>query len=149
MATELSVHDDESVSPDHVVSSDDDEFGNLELSNSYELKPHQYETISWMLQREEKEVYGIKGGILALGMGTGKTIISVASCNCAFKSFLYRRFPNLIVCPKMLVSTWEEEIRKFFGNNCKYFVFYNERFRPKTLFDQVTFGDLDGHELVI
>ena len=59
--------------------------------------------------REQQEHHGIKGGILHLEMGMGKTLISLIYC------LLNRRenCPSLIVVPVKLIHNWQNEVKKF------------------------------------
>ena len=44
-----------------------------------EAKPHQTEGVEWMLNREQSEDNGVRGGIVADEMGLGKTVQVVAT----------------------------------------------------------------------
>ena len=92
----------------------------------FENKPYQAECFAWCLAREQaqhiehtaqqphieaqQEVEEKKGGILALEMGLGKTIIMLALIESNIKK-------TLIVLPRALLDQWEENIKKTFGHN--------------------------------
>jgi len=61
-------------------------------------------------QQTEQDPEEKKGGILALEMGLGKTIIMLALIETNIKQ-------TLIVLPRSLLDQWEENIQKTFGHN--------------------------------
>ena len=61
-------------------------------------------------QHTERATEDKKGGILALEMGLGKTIIMLALIEANIKQ-------TLIVLPRSLLDQWEENIQKTFGHN--------------------------------
>lgn len=82
----------------------------LELGLS-KLKAEQLDVYNECLER--------KNGGLCLSLGAGKTLTSLVI---ALK--LSGNGKILVVCSKTLVSSWENEIKKFFGNSLKYLVFH-------------------------
>ena len=80
---------------------------------------YQEETIDWLNEREENEFLGIRGGILYLKMGLGKTFISL-------EHIRRNGGTNLIVCSKSIISVWINEIKKFLGEEFKYFVLHSD-----------------------
>ncbi len=62
-----------------------------------DAKPHQSEAIDWVIRS-----HGI--GILAYGMGLGKTFIGIRSC------LALARNRVLVVCPSHLKNNWKDEI---------------------------------------
>ena len=77
------------------------------------LFPHQIEAINFMSKREKiKDPSGIRGGILNLEMGMGKSLTSAC--------FTYLRKgpdtgPTLIVCSKTILNEWKKQcFEKFF-----------------------------------
>ena len=67
---------------------------------------------------------------MSLPLGTGKTLLSLCVC-------LYRTINNtnpILVCTsKSLISNWESEIKKFFGNELKYEVVHKSMFPKKNI----------------
>jgi len=97
----------------------------LPLNNKYILFPHQVEALSFMRKRERTPVRGIRGGIVQLKMGMGKTLCALAHtltsprepCKEKYGS---HGFPTLIVASKTVMMEWKKEgISKFFGNRVK------------------------------
>ena len=83
----------------------------------FDEKSYQVECFVWCLAREQAQpqaqqvvVEDKKGGILALEMGLGKTIIMLALIEANIKQ-------TLIVLPRALLDQWEENIQKTFGHN--------------------------------
>ena len=91
----------------------------------FDEKSYQVECFVWCLAREQAQqaqaqqaqaqaqqvvVEDKKGGILALEMGLGKTIIMLALIEANIKQ-------TLIVLPRSLLDQWEENIQKTFGHN--------------------------------
>lgn len=69
-------------------------------------KSHQIEPIDWVVARDMT-------GIVAYGMGLGKTFIGIRSC------IAYKRKRVLVVCPAHLKRNWYKEITKWgFGATC-------------------------------
>jgi SNF2 family DNA or RNA helicase len=77
----------------------------------WNIKPHQIETLQWLYEREKTSFMGIRGGIVALDMGLGKSLtVTVHSL-----SRERGRYPTLLVCSKTLLSSWRGDLTKFFG----------------------------------
>jgi len=80
------------------------------------IKPHQVKTLTWMKEREESSTVktrGVRGGILHLTMGLGKTLTALVHTLSAKKG----KFPTLVICSKTVMINWDRDgIMKFFGN---------------------------------
>lgn len=61
--------------------------------------------------------------IISIPMGGGKTRISLTLSKVIFHNI---RKPILVVLPKVLLSVWEEEIKKTFDSDLKYQILYPE-----------------------
>lgn len=71
-----------------------------------QLRPYQMETIRWARRREAcKEM---PGGLVGHEQGCGKTIIMLC--------LMRHEVPNLVICPKTVMSAWREEAQKWFGD---------------------------------
>lgn len=78
-----------------------------------------------------KECIEKKYGGLSLSVGSGKTIISIV-----ISLYLSMNKPILIIVSKSLISSWEDEIEKFYGTQLKYKVLNHDiskwKLKPKT-----------------
>ena len=77
------------------------------------------------------------GGLL-LPMGTGKTLLSVLIS--LIQSSNYTDNKILVVVSKSLITTWKEEIAKFFGNALRYEIFHKESI--KAMANWIPTGDI-------
>eukprot|EP00965_Chrysotila_dentata_P205249 6182846-Pleurochrysis_carterae.AAC.1 len=80
----------------------------------FNLYRHQSVGIRWMQRQERGEnplAPGVTGGVLADEMGLGKTVqcLSVVALDVAAGASK----PTLIVCPKALFATWQNEAQRF------------------------------------
>lgn len=99
------------------------DFDSVVLEGDYELLPHQKRCLEWMFGMEEllnKRECGMKGGMLSLEMGLGKTLTMLAYLN------LTNKKPNLVICSKTVVDVWRRDIAKFYGNRVNYIVLHKE-----------------------
>ena len=103
---------------------------------NYKLLPHQLESLKFMKKCEEKCMLGVRGGILGLSMGLGKTLTSLhhvlskyISHENGTNTFLndIQISPVLVVCPKTALITWKTEIRKFIGQHVNILVFSKQK----------------------
>ncbi|AVK77069.1 SNF2 N-incomplete domain and Helicase C-domain containing protein [Pandoravirus macleodensis] len=81
----------------------------------YALLPHQVDALTWMRGREAVEpgrVYGLRGGVLSMRMGLGKTPTSLSLALTAPRGDM----PTLIVCSRPVLKEWHTSgVAKFFG----------------------------------
>jgi len=101
-----------------------------------EEKPFQGECFQWCLYREQAGLAPL-GGILALEMGLGKTIIMLALMECNFK------YHTLIVVPLSLLNQWEKIIQKQFGH--QPLVYHGTK--PKNM--QLSLEEIKGKPIVL
>lgn len=103
---------------DRDYSQDDFPYQGIPADTRFKSAPlkHQEQAIEWMQFREEVVYEGIRGGMLLLDMGLGKTFITLAVC-------MLSGGPTLIVVPAQLVYVWKTEIEKHF-HGLKYFLYH-------------------------
>lgn len=81
----------------------------------YALLPHQVDAVTWMRGREAIEpgrVYGLRGGVLSMRMGLGKTPTALALALTAPRGDM----PTLVVCSRLVLKEWHTSgVAKFFG----------------------------------
>ena len=80
---------------------------------------YQKEAIGWMSEREAEEIRGVKGGVLSLDPGLGKTLVYLTHTLLAPK-----KTSTLVVVPKSLIGETVTTIKKFFGERVRFVVFY-------------------------
>lgn len=87
----------------------------LSLKKPYELYPHQEQAIHFM-KKMENETTQLRGGIVSLKMGLGKTLSALSHILTAPKG----EWPTLIVVSKTIIDVWiEDGINKFFADSHK------------------------------
>ncbi len=92
----------------------------------YEPMKHQKTALKFMRDREND--YDLRGGIIALEVGLGKTFTSL------YHSMICEEpKQTLIIAPKTALYTWVNEIKKFYGNTVSYFVFRKDEKRVSTI----------------
>lgn len=118
-----------------------DENGRL-LKERYSLFDYQIRTLNWMVDMEKKEK-NLKGGIISLSMGLGKTLTSL----CLICNDFPDELPTLVICSKSVLNTWKEEIEKFVGTETLPFIIF-QRDEAKDI-QKITFEDLISKRIVI
>lgn len=103
------------------------EYG-VTLEPPFRLLTHQINCIGWQLQREDTEFLGIKGGIVSLDMGAGKTLILGVTILSRYKP---GQCATLVVMPKSLLGNFVGECTKFFGRRFKALMWHPEFFEKE------------------
>lgn len=120
-------------------------FQNFLSRNKLESKPFQSECFRWCIGKEEKKQHeqhkpgadAKPGGILALEMGLGKTIVMLGLLKCNVKA------QTLIVLPLSLLDQWEKCIIKFCV--CKPLVYHGSRKQNM----KISLAELKAYPIVI
>lgn len=111
------------------------------LKSGVEIKGYQKEAISW-IRTPKSGIRNKKGGILCFHMGLGKTFSSLCATIPA------QRKPGfggtLVVCPLSVLTTWKQEIEKFFESELKSIFIY-----PKTELMKYTKKELIEANVVV
>jgi len=115
----------------------------LPISKKYNLMPHQIDIIKYMRRIEnERNSYGLRGGILQLEMGLGKTLIAISHSLISPSG----GFPTLVVVQKSLLRMWRDDgFFQFFDNRVKVLYFHNEM----ATLENVTRSDVLKYDFVI
>ena len=92
------------------------------LPSNYALLPHQKVGVEWMFRRSSITNAGMRGGILALPVGVGKTLTLVTYAAMVQGVHVY-------VCKNDLISTVRADVQKFYPTT-KYFLLDQKR-NPK------------------
>ena len=109
----------------------------LPLDPKYKLYSHQIKALAFMKSRNSLVHHGIRGGILQMQMGMGKSLVALSCCltsprpSCR-EVFGKKGFPSLIIASKTVMREWEEEgISKFFGDRIKVFYLHRDYLTSK------------------
>lgn len=116
---------------------------NIYLKSDKCLYSYQKDALIWMRKCEEKTRYGIRGGLLQLQMGLGKTLISLMHCLQTYEPGK----PTLIVASSSIILTWRMMINKFFtGVKCLCF---HKDYVPQKVLNNLTMEDFKKQHFVI
>jgi len=113
----------------------------VELNDYFKtsLFDYQNKVVEWMMSRENESIYGIKGGLLMLDMGLGKTLCALSMIALNKEGggggVLDCQKTTLIVAPAQLTHVWEYEIKKHL-KGISYVLFYGSN-RQKKLDDYI------------
>ncbi len=113
------------------------------LNPGFKYMGHQQTTIEWMHSMPE-------GGILALQMGLGKTLISLTYAVMNYEK--YGSLPSLVVCSKTLIDGWIGAINKFFEKgSITYYVLHKDFVgnEEEKSIKEVVWEDLKKYHFVI
>ncbi|RLI45478.1 hypothetical protein DRO61_10495, partial [Candidatus Bathyarchaeota archaeon] len=124
----------------------------LPLTSNFYLYPHQVKCLTWLREREDAIHYGIKGGIIALEMGLGKTTVAMAHTLISPRPPCKEKhgdkgFPTLVVCSKTVMQNWKLEKEKFFGDRVSI-LFLHRMYLGKAI-DHVTREFIVEHDMVV
>ena len=100
-----------------------------------QYKEYQYQGVKWCYEKENDDLFLIKGGFIADEMGLGKTIMMIG----LFIMSLKKR--TLIVLPNILIEQWYNEILRFTRNKA---LLYHGKNKKK-----ITMDDINNSRIVI
>jgi SNF2 family DNA or RNA helicase len=116
------------------------------IKSDYNLYDYQEEAIEWMVKKEANEIDGIRGGMLCLVMGLGKTLTMlehVRRQRIANKETM----PTLIIMSKTLLYEWKNQgITKFYDNY--RVLYYHPEFLGKTNYKKINTKALLDNDIV-
>lgn len=118
------------------------------------LRPHQEESLMYMKKIKDEmnnhESYGMRGCILKLEMGLGKTLTSISTVlTLREPDSNGKMFPSLVIVSKTLMIEWQlEGFEKFFGNKVKV-LYFHEDYMRKSDMDNITRDDILKYDFVI
>lgn len=81
----------------------------------------------------EVDAYNPCGGVIANGLGTGKTYATLLACALALDGY---KMPSIVICPPTLVKHWEAEIAKHFPKHVDNFAILNRKADLGTIANQ-------------
>lgn len=120
------------------------EFG-LRLRTPFALYPHQRDTLRWLQLIESRKIRHpqwddkVAGGMLAMVMGLGKTLVMASLIASTLAEQKRQGSCTLFVCPRNLLGTVRWEFEKFFGDQLRVGI-YNSSFQRSAF---TRFGQTD------
>ncbi|MBL4898378.1 MAG: DEAD/DEAH box helicase [Colwellia sp.] len=104
----------------------------LNLAGDYTLFPHQQDTLDWMAERmaiSPVNTRGVRGGIIALEQGLGKTLIALYRI---LSTRLGDEAPSLVIAKKSIMPEWKACVERFFPNEVDNVLYFHSDFYPST-----------------
>lgn len=111
----------------------------------YKLYPHQEEAVNWIVDKETNAWHGIRGGIVSLEMGLGKTLISFFIIA---RTLLEQKTPTLVLCSLSLLATWRTDWMKFFGHTMRILFLHEKEMTRKQLLE-ITKEELCRYHVIV
>ena len=100
---------------------------NVTLKDGIQLYDYQQGIVNWMENIKQNPVCGSKGGVLFVDMGLGKTFTSLEYLRqCKSKQ-------SLIICSKILIGEWLNQIEKFYDTKPSVFVLHPDYNKLKNI----------------
>lgn len=118
------------------------------ISPGYGLYPYQAFVLRFALYREVNTYKSIRGGILNLFPGLGKTLCLLSMIWSTYTSARVGRRPTLVVVPTSVVYEWRANVLKFFGDRMPFFVM-DKNWNNPTDVRNVTMAELMTYPLII
>lgn len=114
--------------------------------DNFQLLPHQLQSVDWMRAIERQTpLHGVKGGILSLEKGLGKTITALTLALSSPKG----QFPTLVLCKKMFMwDTWKKEIEARLAGQPKVIYLHKDHLTQKEI-DGLTLTKIRSADLVV
>lgn len=122
----------------------------LPLKSRFSLYDHQREAIAFMTQIEETCPHAnhMKGGLLYMNMGLGKSLISVAH-SWQDKQKHHRVYPTLILTSKLLMNEWKTEcFEAMFGSAIRVLYFHSD-YTSMSELNVMTCDDIITYDFVV
>lgn len=108
---------------------EENEFG-FRMLKPFALLPHQVSAVKWQMDREEEKLNGIRGGIMSMHMGLGKTLVALSVIKAKRGTF-----PSLFLCNKSLLDSISDDCKKFFGNSLPFMILHADYLPKEVTFD--------------
>lgn len=128
------------------------EFG-VRMIRPFTLFQYQKDTVQWLVEREDGRVRNDfwdltqNGALLAMKMGLGKSLTVGTLIMRTLNEQHKIRAPTLYICPKNLLGTVVQEMRKFFGAQLKLTIYHRDFLR--SAFDRFRDSDIREYDLII
>ncbi len=116
----------------------------LPLKKGFSLRNVQIQAIDFMTQRESITHHGIKGGILMMKQGLGKSLTVIAHSLLATKTTA-----TLIIASKTVMQTWlTDGFHKFFGDNVNV-LYLHQDITTKNVINKFTPKRVSKYDFVV
>jgi len=128
------------------------EFG-VRMLSPYILFNYQSQTVKWMIEREDGRVKNKfwdpqkNGCLLAMKMGLGKSLTVGTLIMRTLNEQRRMKQPTLYICPKNLLGTVMQEMRKFFGSQLHITIYHRDFLRSS--FDRFRASSIQEYDLII
>lgn len=117
----------------------------LKDGSRLEIYPHQIAAMEWMEKREQTRHHGVRGGIIRMNMGLGKTLTAIAF---SLSHPDPDGYPTLIVASKTVMLEWKTSgIDKFLAGGVS--VLYLHKDFMGTSFKEISWEAVKSYDLVI
>lgn len=120
------------------------------MRRPWQLFPYQMNAVCWMQGREAlppASVHGLRGGIVALSMGLGKTLVTMAHA-LIDKHMHPGAAPTLVIVSKQILWEWANDHAKFYGQS-RLRVFFMHSSMMKRPVEDVDWDSLKGCDIVV
>ena len=116
------------------------------IKDGFTLHPHQILALQWMRMREKKMRVGIRGGIISMKMGMGKTLTALVHILSAPRG----TFPNLVVASKTVLTEWKAQgVDKFFPPYSVKALFFHKDYIGQKGVDQMTREQIVKYDIIL
>ena len=115
------------------------------LHDGIQLYKHQIKSVNFMWACEKTNNHGIKGGLLNLTMGLGKTLISLIYI---FMTRSNNKYPSLVITKKGLLTEWQQNADALLKPEFASRIFYMHSSMNQN-FDALDLESLSDYDIVI
>jgi SNF2 family DNA or RNA helicase len=114
----------------------------MKLKQDASLFLYQRNVLNWMRAIKRSNICGAQGGVIFMKMGLGKTIVSLEYLK---QSINKSNSCNLVICSKILINEWKNQIEKFYEEKPKVFILHNDYNKIKN----VTVEQLQQYNIIL
>lgn len=119
----------------------------LPLNKNCSLLPYQVDILKTLHHEESKNHKGIRGGILDLEMGLGKTLIMLSHIITHEK--LNNHGPTLVIVSKSVLNEWEKQYNKFFSDSKVKTLFIYKDYMKESEMNDLTLDMINEYDIVL
>ena len=116
------------------------------IKDEYSLHPHQVLALQWMRMREATKRVGIRGGLVCMKMGMGKTLTALVH----MLSTPRGAYPNLVIASKTVLTEWKAQgVDKFFAPYSIKVLFFHKDYITDAGVDQMDREQIVKYDIVL